>query len=373
MISEPILELPDQAKSNSISEVYGRLIDQSPSALVLVKSNGDICLVNEAGAAMFGYSKDEMLGMPVEQLVPPDQRSSHVHHRHSYATGPQLRAMVHDIKREILGFHKDGSCFPVEIKLNSLSFEGELLTISTILDLTERWRYEEAIKRSNHDLEQFGHAVAHDLRAPISQLSMYAQILEDDYKALLDEDGRKVIEGIKRGASRSAALIDGLLGFASLKQTGQPSGPVPLRATLDQALANLAMDIQESNANLTIAELPTVVGIDIQLTRLFQNLIANALKFCKPDRVPTIAIDAISRADGMVEVRIKDNGIGVANEYQDLIFKMLERLHPSSKYEGTGIGLASCRQIVEIHGGKIGIESEEGEGSVFWFTLPLAT
>lgn len=366
------LASPSRADCDQISKLSCQLVDQAPGALMLAGPDGDIRFVNKEGAAMFGYDKDEMIGLSVEHLVSSDLRSSHIQHRRNYVSGPQQRAMVDDVKRKILAVRKDGSSFPVEIKLNSLLIGDERLIMSAITDITERMRYEQTIARSNQDLEQFGHAVAHDLRAPIRQLRMYAEILEEDYQAELDADGRKTIDAIKRGANRATALIDDMLAFASLKQPGQSTGPVSLRAALDQALASLSMDIQESSADIAASELPTVIGMDIQLTRLFQNLIGNALKFCSPDRTPVIAINSISQAGGMVEVRINDNGIGVAKEDQARIFKMLERLHGISAYEGTGIGLASCKRIVELHGGDIGIESEKGNGSTFWFTLPLA-
>jgi PAS domain S-box-containing protein len=372
MSAQPCLALSSEAESEKAVQFHSLLADQAPGGLVLTNLSGAIQWVNEAGATMFGYGKDEMIGMLIDQLVPSDQRSSHQQYREDYKTGRQRRAMVHDIKREVQAERKDGSCFPIEIELNSFMFEGERLTVSAIVDLTEHKRYEDELMRSNKDLEQFAHLVAHDIRAPIRQLRMYAEILEKDCQEQPGRQGQETIERIKRIANRANTMIDDMLAFASLKNKEQAQGPVALRSVLDQALTNLAMVIHETGAEITIGELPAVQGIDSHLSRLFQNLVGNALKFRSPDRVPTIAIEARPGANGMAEIRIKDNGIGVAKRDQARIFGMLERGHGNSAYEGAGIGLASCKRIVDLHGGEIGIESEENEGSTFWFTLTLA-
>lgn len=233
----------------------------------------------------------------------------------------------------------------------------------------ERQAALDELKRSNEALSRFATIVAHDLKAPIRQMKTFSQFLGEDYRNALDEDGQKLLITIERAADRAFKLIDGMLAYARLEKEGEARSEVSLQSTVDDAIANLAALIDEADASIEVDDLPIVVGVESQLIQLFQNLINNALKFRHPERSPVMRISCRRTDDQGIEVRVQDNGMGVEAEHRERIFKMLERLHSQDRYEGSGIGLATCRRIVENHGGHIWCESEDGRGSTFLFTL----
>jgi len=227
---------------------------------------------------------------------------------------------------------------------------------------------QEELKRSNSELEQFAYVASHDLQEPLRMVSSYLQLLEKRYKEKLDSDAHEFIGFAVDGALRMKQLINDLLAYSRISTKGEPFKPVECGVVLEKAIKNLEIAIQEKKASVTHDQLPKVMADEGQLIQLFQNLIANALKFCK-DRTPEIHISAKQGPEGRV-VGVRDNGIGIESEHFDKIFHIFQRLHTREEYAGTGIGLAVCKKIVERHGGKIWVESEAGKGTTFWFTIP---
>ncbi|MEO5337171.1 MAG: CHASE domain-containing protein [Magnetospirillum sp. WYHS-4] len=227
----------------------------------------------------------------------------------------------------------------------------------------------EALARSNVDLRQFAYVASHDLQTPLRTVTNYLQLLDKRYKDKLDDNAHEYIGFAVEGAKRMSALIRDLLEYSCIDGKGGDMNPVCLDDVTRQALDNLQTDIQEVGARVEAAPLPLVVGDDIQLVRLIQNLVGNALKYRHPDRSPVVRLDSRREGNKWV-ISIADNGIGIAPEYFERIFLIFQRLHTADEYEGTGIGLAVCRRIVERHGGRIWVDSLAGEGSTFRFTLP---
>lgn len=225
------------------------------------------------------------------------------------------------------------------------------------------------LRRSNETLSRFAEIVAHDVKAPIRQMKRFSSFLGEDHRSALNADGQELLDSIERIADRTDGLIDGILAFARLNKTGGQRIEVDLRAVVDHAAANLADTIEDTGASIKISDLPTVIGNEPQLMQLFQNLINNTLKYRHTNRRPVIVIEAKRLQQNSLELTVKDNGIGIAEENQERIFNMLERLHSQDEYEGFGIGLATCQRIVEGHNGRIWCRSEEGVGSAFVFTL----
>jgi len=225
------------------------------------------------------------------------------------------------------------------------------------------------LARSNEELEQFAHIVSHDLQEPLRMVTSYLQLLEQRYKGQLDEDADDFINFAVDGAERMRTMIEDLLAYSRVGTRGKPFQPTDTDVALDQALANLQIAIEESNAEITGDDLPTVTADESQLIQLFQNLIGNAIKFQKEDASPRIHVDA-ERVGDMWHFSVADNGIGIDSDDAERIFQIFRRLHSREEYEGTGIGLAVCKRIVERHGGRIWVESEPGEGSTFFFTIP---
>ena len=223
------------------------------------------------------------------------------------------------------------------------------------------------LKRSNGELEQFAYVASHDLQEPLRMVASYTSLIKKRYQDKLDADGHEFIGFAVDGAVRMQGLINDLLTYSRAGREPQPSEPTDAGLALDTALANLRRAIEEKRAVIVRGPLPSVMANRLQLAQLFQNLIGNALKFCK-DRRPEIRVSAEEKGGEWVFC-VRDNGIGVDPKYADRIFLIFQRLHRREEYPGTGIGLAICKKIVERHGGRIWVESTPGEGATFYFTF----
>ncbi|MBI4928563.1 MAG: PAS domain-containing protein [Anaerolineae bacterium] len=222
--------------------------------------------------------------------------------------------------------------------------------------------------RSNAELAQFAYIASHDLQEPLRMVSSYAQLLQRRYQGTLDERGEKYLGYIVDGAGRMGQLILDLLTYSRVGTRGLNLHPVDTRQAVARALFNLQVAIKEAGAQVRVGELPTIHGDETQLMQLFQNLIGNAIKFRRAE-APLVEISA-QRDGELWRFAVRDNGIGIDEQYFDRIFEVFSRLHGREDYAGTGIGLAVCKKIVVRHGGKIWVESKQGEGSMFFFTLP---
>lgn len=522
---------------------FRALLDLAPDAMIIVDAQGRITLVNAQTARLFGYSREDLLGQPIEMLLPERFRDRHEGHRSSYTADPHTRPMGSGL--ELFGLRKDGSEFSVEISLSPMKSEdGATLVMSIIRDISVRKRHEhfletqfgvaralagasniettlpsllqvvaeglgwewgslwlvdeshkrlrcasiwhspaidvpelrreslqvtyakgsglpgrvwatsaplwipditrettfvragavarsgftaqiglpifldgdilgvmefsgrqvrnpdpdilslldsighqisqfvgrrraeeqlkqraEELARSNADLQQFAYVASHDLQEPLRMVASYTQLLARRYRGRLDDDADEFIGYAVDGATRMQNLIQDLLAYSRVGTRGKEFGPTDCNALVDRVIADLAPSIQETSAAVTREDLPTIVADGPQLGQVFQNLIANAIKFHGP-KCPWVRVAARPEGESW-HFTVSDNGIGIEPQYLDRIFVIFQRLHGQGDYPGTGIGLAICKKIVERHGGRIWVESRPGHGSTFHFTMPL--
>ncbi len=226
-----------------------------------------------------------------------------------------------------------------------------------------------ALRRSNDDLEHFAYIASHDLKEPLRTITTHLQLIDRALGDKIGEHERDLFEFVVSASRRMSLLIDDVLTYSRLGQQASPPELVDLSEVVSWTLGNLNESIEYAKATIRVDALPQVLGDPVRLGQVFQNLIGNALKYCSPDRPPEISISATSATSGVWEVSVRDNGIGIAEEHQASVFNPFKRLH-GQEIPGTGIGLAVCRRIIEAQGGEIWLESEQGKGTTFTFTLP---
>ncbi|WPF80994.1 ATP-binding protein [Sanguibacter sp. 4.1] len=227
----------------------------------------------------------------------------------------------------------------------------------------------EELRRSNRDLEQFAYVASHDLQEPLRKVASFTQLLQKRYGGELDERADQYIEFAVDGAKRMQRLIQDLLGFSRVGRSAGEAVEVDLVEACATAVTTLDAAVEESGGQVEVGDLPVVLGQQTLLVQLFQNLVGNALKFRHPDRTPHVILGAVRRDDAW-ELWCSDNGIGIDQQYADRVFVIFQRLHAKDAYEGTGIGLALCKKIVEFHGGEIWLDTDVSQGTTIRWTLP---
>jgi PAS domain S-box-containing protein len=365
-----VMELIRDVTARTLAEEeLNRFFALSPDMLCVANFDGEFVKVNSAWEWTLGWTSQELSRAPFMDFVHPDDVE-----RTTAAMADLLES------RPVISFEnryrtKAGDYRWMQWNANPSVDRGLIFAVAR--DVTEQKRVQEELARhsdelarSNTALEQLSYVASHDLQEPLRMVASYVQLLERRYKGKLDADADEFIGYAVDGAKRMQELINDLLEYSRVGTKGKPFAPVPLEAVLTRALRNLEIAMEDAHAAVTHDALPEVCGDEGQLVQLFQNLIGNAVKF-RGDRPPRIHVSASRDDDCNWAISISDNGIGIDPQYVDRIFTMFQRLHSRSEYEGTGIGLAICRRIVERHGGRIWVESQHGAGSTFTFTLPI--
>lgn len=255
---------------------------------------------------------------------------------------------------------------------HTLSSEALLDAIRTALEhrrlVVELGEAMGRLEKSNSALEQFAYAISHDLNEPLRSITGYIQLLSKRHSQSLDEQGRHYVDKIENASKKLQEMIAGVLDYSRLGNQKRELAPVDCNEMIGEVLAGLEAAIGETHAEIKCSKLPIVKGDRIQLMRVFQNLISNAIKFQK-HKVPVVSISA-KRQAGFFLFSVKDNGIGIDPKHFDSIFVIFKRLHSREEFKGSGVGLSVCKKIVESHGGKIWVKSESGKGTTFNFTIP---
>lgn len=350
-----------------ISEENARaLLNATDDAAALFDLKGTLLRSNAVLAQAVGRTPQDMIGANLWDMFPPE-----VSQRRRRAVAEAIASGERRILEDSRGGrHYRSTIHPVT---NAQGEVGRIAVFSR--DITSQVEAEahlratlREVERSNTDLEQFAYIASHDLREPLRMVSSYVSLLGRRYADRLDDDARQFIAYATEGARRMDRLILDLLDYSRLRRWGEEMVPTPAGEALAVALGNLQAAVAECGAVVSSGPLPQVIADPTQLSRLFQNLIGNALKYRDEGRRPDVQVGADRRGDEWVFF-VRDNGIGIEPEYHERIFGIFQRLHTRDKYEGTGIGLAICRGIVDRHGGRIWVESQPGEGTTIRFTL----
>ena len=354
---------------------YRGLLEAAPDAMVVVDQSGDIVLLNVQAERRFGYRRDELVGQKVTNIIPEgfaERLISDALRSTEDAIAQQIGTGI-----ELSGRRKDGSEFPIEIMLSPLESAEGILVTAAIRDITTRKQAEahllqkvQELNRSNEELAQFAYVASHDLQEPLRMVSSYTELLAERYQGKLDDKADKYIHYTIDGAKRMQLLVKDLLAYSRVDTQGKTPVPIESELVVRNVLHGLKIAIEESKAEIACDPLPAVCADSVQLAQVFQNLIGNALKF-RGERPPHIHIGA-ERSFGRWVFRVEDNGIGIDQQYAKLVFQMFQRLHERSRYDGSGIGLAIAKKIVERHGGRIWFVSQLGKGTKFYFTMPDA-
>ena len=355
------------------------VVEGSTDAIFCSDLEGVVTTWNPAAERTYGYRADEIVGRRVEELLPPLTRE-HLTSVHAEAAAGR-RVERYDTQH----LRRDGDLIAVSVSVWPLHDDTGAVTAvaTTVTDVGERVRLaaelesaraelqrrNAALARSNRDLEQFAYVASHDLSEPLRVMTGFVQQLERKYDGLLDDRGRRYVQHIVEASVRMRALIDDLLDYSRFLRAPRELGRVDTTAVAQRAVAAVATPLRESGGEVTVKPLPAVWSDEALLLSLLQNLIANAVKFSAPGRPPHVEVHG-STADGWVTLHVDDDGIGIAPEYRERVFRMFQRLHVREAYSGTGIGLAIAQQVVELHNGRIAIEDSPLGGARFTCTLP---
>lgn len=366
-------------------QTFRCLLEAAPEAMLMCRQDGEIVMANSRVESLFQASRENLIGRNIRSLVPgwnftllpaPDEDFS--------------KAVLHPFDAaELAAVRSDGELFPIEISLSPLRTHDGILITNAIRDITERKKAEEEIRelnahleerilqrteallRSNEELQQFAYVASHDLQEPLRNVCLYTQLLAKRYGKNSNADADELIATIIESAKRMEELICGLLDFSRLDaQASEHFKPTDCNAAVRQAILNLDTSIADSGAIISYETLPTVNGDSLQLTQLFQNLLANSVRY-RGDEAPRIHISAGGLESEWL-FSVQDNGIGIEPEYADKVFGIFKRLHGREKYAGNGMGLAICKKIVMRHGGRIWVQSDVTRGACLQFTLPKA-
>jgi hypothetical protein len=364
------LDITERKRAEEQVAQLAAIVESSDDAILSTDLDAVIRTWNAGADRLFGYRAEEVVGKPIALLLPPERIGEEEQILDWVRNGHRVEHL------ETVRVAKDGRRFDVSVTVSPVKDRnGRIVGASKILrDITQRKQAEEALRRtademarSNKDLEQFAYVASHDLREPLRMVTGFLGLLKDHCSGKLDAKADEYIFFASDAATRMQGLIDDLLTYARTGQS-EMTEPTNVGDVLDKVLRTLSVSIEKSAAVITHDTMPTITSKPLELTRVFQNLIGNAIKF-RGERKPEIHVGVRRQPDGWL-FTVRDNGIGLDGQFADRIFMIFQRLHTREQYPGTGIGLAICKKVVERHGGRIWVESQPGEGSTFCFTIP---
>ena len=361
-------------------ERHRALVDTAPDAIVTMTTDGLIRSFNRGAERIFGYAAEEAVGQPLHLLMPERSREKHDGGFRRYLQTGESRYIGRGAI-EFSGLRKSGEEFPLELSLGAMSGGDDTVFTGIVRDVTDRKRAEEDLKsyarklaQSNRELQNFAYVASHDLQEPLRKVRTFGDRLRTKYSGVLDERARDYLDRMEGATARMQDLIEDLLALSRVTTQARPFAEVDLGEVAREVLSDLEARIEGVGGRVEIGELPKIEADRLQMRQLFQNLVGNALKFHREGEPPLVNVrGALLEGQGgeACRITVEDNGIGLEEEYLERIFAPFERLHGRGAYEGTGMGLAICRRVVERHGGEIAASSTVGRGATFVVTLPV--
>ena len=345
---------------------YRRIVETAQEGVWLLDCNGVTIYANAVMARLAGLPPEEMAGRPAADFLDNEAL-------------PHLLDCDSKVPARLESSLASRLHGPVDVIINATplsSQEADERILCMVTDISGLRRGEQRLldlvdklSKSNAELERFAQVAAHDLQEPLRSIVSFAQLLDRNHKGALNGEAREYIDFMVAGARRMHLLVNDLLVYSRFSADAGRFQPFDSHAAASLAVANLNQMVEESAAEVVLGPMPEAQGDPAQVVQVFANLVSNALKFRAPGQPPRIRIEGV-RKGGEVEFSVTDNGIGIEPEYFDEIFRVFRRLHPAATFDGTGMGLAICKRIVDRHGGRIWVESQPGQGSTFRFTLP---
>jgi PAS domain S-box-containing protein len=356
------------------------------AAIVSADSNGNIVSWNRGAQTVFGYCEGEILGKPLTTIMPERYRQRHeTAFRRSQAGGELSRLKP----IEFHGLRKDGAEFPLELSLSSWQTDEGTFHTGIIQDITARKQAEEEVLRlnarmrewirdvedANRELEAFSYSVSHDLRAPLRALDGYSRIALESLDSQPTDESRRYLGLIRKNAQQMGHLIDDLLNFSRLGRQSLTMQPVAVADVVRRVLTDLRSECEDRSVDISLGDLPPCRADQALLRQVYANLVGNALKYTRHKDKAVIEIGALP-ANGEPDKQVyfvKDNGVGFDMAYAGKLFGVFQRLHRAEDYEGTGVGLATVKRIIQRHGGRIWAVAAVNAGATFFFTLQQET
>jgi len=339
------------------------LVEQSPNIMFTCDTEGRVRYINFMPP---GHTRTSALGTTLIDWIVPESKE-----------------MVRGVIQRVLATGEPGR-YEVRSPLDTGAewYSGQVGPIKSgaqvvgftviLTDITDLKRTQLRLEQSNRELESFAYVASHDLQEPLRKIQTFGERLKTKAAATFSEEGRDYIDRMLAAATRMRRLIEDLLSFSRVSSNAQPFTRVNLSTIAREVLGDLETTIEQAGARVTIGELPVLMADPLQMRQLLQNLVGNALKFRQEGVPPAVSVRATVDAQAQrCVLEVEDNGIGFEGKYAERIFQVFQRLHGRGQYEGTGIGLAICRKIVERHGGSIGVRSAPGAGTTFLISLPL--
>ncbi len=373
-------------------ERFKALLDQSNDMIFLIQiPGGRLVYTSHSVSAHLGYPPEELLENSLQSLLP--QQATRWLEAFFAARSPDAQKL--DVLVTSL-LNRSGGTLPVEMTLRLVAFQDIEYCVAVARDITERKQAEDALRRSHDELEkrvaertaelvrsnqelersnqalqEFTSIASHDLQEPLRKIEAFSERLSSRCASSLGPEGCDYLERMQKASKRMKNLISSLLDYSRVTTKAEPFIRVDLNRTVNAVLNDLEFRIEAEQGRVEVGELPAIDGDPNQMRQLFQNLIGNALKY-HGDARPIVHVYAATDRNDFCEIHVKDNGIGFEEKYVERIFAPFQRLHGRGKYEGTGMGLAICKKIVERHGGRISAKSAPGEGTIFIVALPLS-